>query len=187
MAVDFNYLIPQGPYVCHPCDLTEDDILNCPYNAKFAREIVAWLSKLQWPVDDCEATGPDSLISFILISAWVQVCPHQCRSYLPVKEHVAPKCSIIFGVNMCWPTKHLWISLTKVRFGLGAFSGYVKGPHGIINFNSFKPEVWLILVVEWDIWVSGSDLFYLMVFKHTICYTVSSTPARETQKYAWCF
>lgn len=69
MAVDFNYLIPQGPYVCHPCDLTEDDILNCPYNAKFAREIVAWLSKLLWPVDDCEATGPDSLISFILISA----------------------------------------------------------------------------------------------------------------------
>ena len=86
-TLDFTYLIPQGPYVTHPCDLPEEDILSCPYNAKFAREVVTWLSKLQWPADHCEATGPISLIElytdFCLstgLSTPVQIIPPSQRT-----------------------------------------------------------------------------------------------------------
>ena len=82
VIVDFAYLIPTGPYIQHPCDLSEEDILNCPYNSTFARAVVAWLSELQWPIDDCEATGPISLIElyadFCLFSGFstpVQIIP----------------------------------------------------------------------------------------------------------------
>ena len=86
-VLDFTYLIPQGPFVTHPCDLTEEDILNCPYNAKFAREVVTWLNKLQWPIDNCEDTGPISLIElytdFCLssgLSTPVQIIPPKQRT-----------------------------------------------------------------------------------------------------------